>query len=222
MLKTLVSVFLLGMAFGSGACLTSCGPMMLSYSIGSEKKPVSALCAYGLFSLSRIAVYVVIGSLIYGGGKVIAEQFLAGVSQWLLFIGGAFVAVLGVLTLATPAGGDWWARTGACRFLTRHLINRDVKSILLMGLIIGALPCAPLIAFFGYMALVSKTWVGVMLYSLSFGVGTSCSPLPLLMVISGFVPKALIRDNERIRVVVRRLCGIILIVLGAQLIWQGI
>lgn len=108
-----------------------------------------------------------------------------------------------------------------CRFLYRNILEKDSKSIIVFGLIIGFLPCAPLMVVLSYIGLVSKTWLQSIGYSLSFGLGTFFSPLLLLVMLTGMFPKFL-RDKTRIYRIFSIICGLIIIFLGWQLLARAI
>ena len=60
-----LSSFLLGLAFGWGPCLASCGPLVLSYSVGTQKNHWQGLVLYLVFSASRIFIYVMLAVLFF-------------------------------------------------------------------------------------------------------------------------------------------------------------
>lgn len=98
------------------------------------------------------------------------------------------------------------------------ILERDVKSMVLFGLIIGFLPCAPLIAILSYIGLISKTGLTSLLYSLFFGLGTILSPLIFLIILAGLIPKLLIDRTAIYYRIFNIICGLIIIFLGIQLI----
>ena len=215
-IKIICSLFLLGLSFGSGACIASCGPLLITYLVGTEKNVTKSITSYILFSVARIAVYVILSLCVFLVGRFVIMRFVADILRYLVVAGGALIMVMGVLV---AMGKEY--KFALCGVLHKRLIEHDVKSILIMGLVIGLLPCAPLIALFSYVGLVSKTWAQSLVYSLSFGLGTAFSPLIFLAVFAGAMPKFLGARGQAVIRAVRYICAAIIIILGTQLVWRG-
>jgi len=213
MLRTIASLFILGVSFGSGPCLASCGPLFLSYAAGANKNIPGSLAAYLVFSSARIAVYVLLGVLVYLSGRFFTEQVFAATVRYVFLAGGIFIVFMGILM---ALGRD--LNVPACRFLCEKMLDRDRKSLFTFGLIIGLAPCAPLVALFSYVALMSKTAFLAAVYAFSFGLGTLLSPLALLAVFTGAIPGVLNKFKPAFSRALNIACAVILIVLGAQLI----
>jgi ABC-type nickel/cobalt efflux system permease component RcnA len=215
-IKIICSLFLLGLTFGSGACIASCGPLLISYLVGTEKNIAKCITSYIIFSAARIAVYVILSLCVFLVGRFVIMRFVADISRYLAVAGGVLILVMGVLV---AMGKE--KRFAFCGVLHKKLIEHDAKSVLMMGLVIGLLPCAPLIALFSYVGLVSKTWAQSLVYSLSFGLGTAVSPLIFLAVFAGAMPKFLGARGQAVIRAVRYICAAIIIILGMQLVRRG-
>ena len=176
----------MGLSFGAGPCVASCGPLILSYVVGTRKNIISSLRVYILFSLARIVVYLALGITVFFLGGFILDKALGGLSRYVFILGGAFIILVGILTISGRH-----LRFRPLQMLKKNMIERDKKSIIIFGLIIGLLPCAPFLAVISYLGLISKTWLQALLYSLVFGAGTILSPLILLVVAAGFIPRIL-------------------------------
>ena len=101
---------------------------------------------------------------------------------------------------------------------TGGAINRLLKiQPITLGLIIGFLPCAPLLAVLSYIGLISFNWRQSVFYSLVFGIGTLISPLILLVLGAGAISKILL-NKPKIYHIFRFICGLIIILFGLQLI----
>ena len=102
-------------------------------------------------------------------------------------------------------------------------VNRRLSGIqpAVLGLIVGLLPCAPLLAALSYIGLVSFSWQRCIIYSLVFGLGTLISPLILLALGAGVVPRLLL-NKPGISRALRLICGLIIMFLGVQLILRNI
>jgi sulfite exporter TauE/SafE len=159
-------------------------------------------------------VYLLLSIAIFFLGRLTTERFLGDFSKYMLIIGGGFIISVGLLMSLGKR-----LELKFCYSFQKSVLERDKKSILIFGFIIGLLPCAPLLAVLSYIGLVSKSWSMSLLYGLSFGIGTVISPLILLVIIAGIIPKFLI-DKSYDRWF-NLACGLIIIFLGAQLILRA-
>lgn len=208
------SFFILGLSFGAGPCMASCGPLFISYIAGARKGILKSLMAYILFSLARICVYLILSLLVFILGKFVIEKFVSAYSRYLFIAAGAFLVLIGALMAV-----DKKPNLKLCGFLHEHMLARDKKSIITLGLITGLLPCAPLLAVFSYIILVSKGYPETLFYSFSFGIGTFVSPLVFLVIAAGLIPKFLI--GSKYKRAFSLICGLVIIFLGMQLAWKG-
>ena len=216
MIKIILSLFLLGLSFGCGPCIAACGPILISYVVGTKKNIFKGLDVYILFSLARIFVYVVLSLVVFFLGRFTLDRLLGSFSKYIFIVGGAFIVLVGILTaLGKRLEFKPW------QFLQRNIIECDKKSIVLLGLIIGLLPCAPLLATLSYVGLISKTWTNSLLYSLYFGIGTFVSPLILLTMLAGSIPTFLVDKKESYHKIFSFICGLIIIFLGLELIGRA-
>lgn len=216
MLRIIISIFVLGLSFGSGPCLVSCGPLLISYIAATKRNALRAIFVYILFSLARISVYVILSLLVFFLGRFAVENLTAVLSKYIFIVGGIFIGILGVFV----AWGQRW-ESYFCRLIHKHILVQDKKSVFILGLIIGLLPCLPLITILSYIGLISKSWSDSLLYSLSFGLGTFVSPLILLVMLTGLIPKLFLDKQEAYSRYFNLVCGVIMIILGLGLIRRG-
>jgi sulfite exporter TauE/SafE len=214
-IKVVVSLFLLGFSFGAGPCLASCGPLLISYLVGTNKNVARGIISYLLFSAARIATYILLGVCVFLLGRFIMTELVGMAAKYLLIAAGAIILLIGVVMIAGKGRGGPF-----CGFLHKHMLEKDNKSVLILGIVIGLLPCAPLIALFSYIGLVSKTIAHSVLYSIVFGLGTAISPLLILVIFSGLVPK-LTAARERFSRIVTIVSGSVIIIMGLQLLWRA-
>lgn len=211
--KIIISLFFAGLLFGSGPCIASCGPFLIAYIAGAKKSVAKGALVYVLFSTARILVYVVLALAIFFLNRFAIESLLGSLYKYVLMFGGGFIIIIGLfLAFGKKLEFSPW------HFVHKNLLERDKKSIFAVGLIIGLLPCAPLLSVLSYVGLISRTWVSSLLYSLSFGIGTFVSPLILLTILAGIIPRLFIEKKAKYSSVFSFICGIIIIYLGIQLI----
>ncbi len=206
--KITISLFLLGLSFGAGPCLASCGPLLISYIAGTEKKITKSIGAYFIFSLSRILVYLILGLSIFFFGQAI---LLGSFSRYLFLFAGLFIIIIGLL-IAVGKNLNY----KLCQKTQDLFLKKDAKTIITFGLLAGVLPCAPLISVVSYIGLMAKHWLNSLVYSLAFGLGTVISPLFLLVVFAGLIPKII--NKPSFYRVFNLICGLIIIFLGFQLL----
>ncbi len=213
MLRIYISFFLLGVSLGSGPCMVSCGPLLVSYVAGTGKNIGKSILVYLLFSTGKIIAYILLGLLIFRGGQI-AMEMSTGVGRYIYLIGGLFLILIGIL-LALKGKIE----NRLCGNLQGFFLKKDIKTVLAFGLIIGFLPCAPLVSVLAYIALISKTWANNSLYSFSFGLGTLFSPLLIIIVLAGLLPR-LTRAREKLFRWLNLIGGLVIVFLGLQLVWR--
>ena len=214
--KIILSLFLSGLLLGSGPCLATCGPVLISYIAATRQNPKQAILVWLLFSLSRICVYLILSVAIFLLGEFLVKQNIAYVSGYIYFFGGIIIALIGVLTII----GDSKGVGHICSIVSEQLNKRLLRiQPIALGVIMGLLPCAPLLAVLSYIGLVSLAWQQCIFLSLIFGLGTLISPLILLALGAGVVPKLLL-NRPRVYRILRIICGVIIVFFGVQLVIQ--
>jgi len=208
------SLFITGIFVGSGPCLLSCGPLLLSYVASTKTGAVSGIKTYLIFCGVRLAVYLSFGA---GAGLIgawVVHRLVESEALAVLFVAfGAFLILMGFFIILEDAVPQRWRMSLTCC----HEGRADLRNIAVFALIVSLAPCAPLLALFGYIALVSNTWykgVGLMA---AFGLGTVLSPMILLMFLTGWFGSWL-KSHRVVLRLVRVASGLIFIFLGARLI----
>ncbi len=182
------------------------------------------LKAYIIFSLARVAVYIILALVIFFLGRFALERLLGGYSKYIVILGGGFIIFVGAMMAVGKkpeiSGKNPLLHLLSSRWqvLQKNILEQDKKSLVMLGLIIGFLPCAPLLAILSYVGLISKSWLSSLFYSLSFGLGTFISPLLLLTVLAGAIPLLLPEKEALYSRLLSILCGCVIIFLGIQLI----
>lgn len=210
MYKLNFSFFLLGLAFGIGPCLASCGPLLISYIAATNKNIKTSVFVYLLFSLSRVSVYSVLSISIFLFGQALTNYFVGNLSRYLFIFGGLFIISIGVLVMLGNA-----PQNQLCQRMHSFFLKKDAKTVIILGLVIGILPCAPLISILSYIGLMAKSWLNALLLGFSFGLGTTFSPLLILAAASGSISK--FAANNKFYRIFYVSCGAIIIFLGFQL-----
>lgn len=226
MIKLTWTFFLFGLLFGSGPCLASCGPLLLTYISGSGKNILSGLLAYILFSLGRIFAYLLIACLFIILGNFVTQRLVGEYSKIASVTGGSFIIIVGIMMILGKQN-NLLIHSGNSNFLVKlfgglekGLLERDKKTVFTLGLVTGILPCAPLISLFSYIGLSFKGWFEGLTCSLSFGLGTFFSPLILLALLAGALSGSVAKRNYyRVFSII---CGLIILFLGVNLILRSL
>jgi sulfite exporter TauE/SafE len=199
--------------------MASCGPLVISYIAGTKKNILQGLGVYLIFSLSRISTYLILAVSVFFLGRFTVEHLAADYSKYIAIVGGIFIVVVGVLV---AFGQHLTLGLINLKRIEKFILKQDTKSMVLFGLITGFLPCAPLIVLLSLISLISRSWFNSLIYSFSFGLGTLISPLVLLVILAGLIPRFL----SGYRVLFYRFfniaCGLVIIFLGIQLIRSGV
>ncbi len=213
MIDVIMLLFLNGVFFGSVLCVASCGPLVLSYITASKRSSRESFKVWALFSLGRIIITTILGMVAGLFGQFVIQKFYSGIVIDIIFIlAGLFILVMGLIMLFEEK-----LRFDICKKFHSHFINTHRKASLSMGIIVGMLPCAPLLGILLYIALVSKNFIQGGVYAFSFSLGTFFSPLMLLVVLAGALPKIMAK-KPKTYLIFRRICGIIICYLGINLI----
>ncbi len=207
----IIELLSIGITMAFGPCLFFCTPIILSYIAGTQDNWRKGFKSVLIFSLSRAIVYVLLGLLTGFFGKILTTT-LDKYSLTIYLIGGIFISLSGILILMGKN-----PNLHLCQILRKYSIENDIRSSIILGIIIGLLPCTPLLGILVYISLISKNlWQGALL-GFSFGVGTIISPLIIFGILVSSLPKKIIK-NPKIFDIFKKACGFLLFLFGIQLI----
>lgn len=210
-MSTAMELFIIGITVSLGPCFAFCGPVILPYIAATRRGWKEGLKATLIFLFSRLVAYIILGLLAGLLGRLLIlwlRQF-----EYLIFlIGGILILIIGLMIIFGKESHPL-----LCQFLSRQVVDNNIKGPMLLGLIVGILPCLPILAVLSYIALKSQNlWQGAF-YGFSFGMGKFISPLIPLGVLASSLPKVLIK-NQRIYNFFNRLCGFILFFIGLNFV----
>ncbi len=220
----LISVFLMGL-LGGVHCLGMCGGVvaMLSGGLDSQTRANSQKTA--LFHLSynigRISSYILMGALFGLMGALLAQTLQMSVLDKMLRIfSGTLMIMVGLYIGNWSSGIQVLEKFGAklWRLLQpltqRFLPIRDLKSAFFTGLLWGGIPCGLVYGALSF-AILSGSMADGALIMLAFGLGTLPS---LLLMASAATKLSHLVQNPK----VRKLSGLLVIVLGVAALWMPI
>ena len=210
-MSTAIELFIIGITVSFGPCLAFCSPVILPYIAATRRGWRDGLIVILIFSFTRLIAYCLLGLLAGLFGSLLAQRFHQ--FGYLVFlVGGMFISLLGLLIILGKEPGHH-----LCQALRKQVVDNRIKGPVMLGLIVGILPCLPLLGVLAYIALEAQNlWHGAF-YGLAFGMGKFISPLIPLGVLASALPAGLIK-NHRIYGFFSRLCGFILFLIGVNLV----
>jgi sulfite exporter TauE/SafE len=209
--------FSLGLV-GSLHCLQMCGPIVLSYSLPLGQAPrVTQTLGHLSYNLGRIVTYSALGAAAGIGGGAVRD--LSGFKSAGTIVAGALMIVAGILLSGIlPKSGLIQInafRPGSLlsRAASRVLQSATPRSKLVLGLILGFLPCGLVYAAL-LKAAETANPVGGALTMLAFGVGTA-GALFAMGLFSSTIGRWLGRWSNRI-------ASVAVILMGIWLLYKGL
>lgn len=224
-----LSALVLGIVYGATFCTLTCSPFIASYIIGSDRGTRRGVVLSVVFNGGRVVTY---GALGLAAG-LLGSAFLTDgtYATWGALAFGAAVAAIGVWMAARRRPGRRgtgcacsqeasWARRLWHRLEPREG-NGGELSAGLMGLLIGLVPCPPLVALLVFAAAMGSAGTGLAL-GLLFGIGTVVSPIIIVAAAAGWFSDRIASEAPTMRGAVMRAGGLMLLVLGAWTVYNAL
>jgi len=211
MKESLSYLFLSGLILGSGPCVGFCAPILTGFIAAYKQSLGKALISYLYFSAGKLASYIVLGALCGMFSEILKSNLFFSYLNIVNIILGFFVLIIGVLTIIAqePLNNKY------CAFFAKG----NLSNVSILGLLAGLSPCLPLLGILNYIVIIARSPFEGMFYALIFGLGTSISPVILLVGLSGKLAGSL-SANHRIKAVIKIISSVVLIYLGARIILQ--
>jgi len=206
----IIQLFLIGLTSSFSACLVFCSPLIVGY-IGTTRRGWSSgLKAVSLILASRLAGFIILGLLAAMAGRLLLD-WLIGAKSILFALGGLFIVSLGVIIIVSHE-----ARNPFCRIAGKIKSVSTPGDLILLGLVMAILPCAPHLVLLGFVALSATSIFQGMALAAAFGIGASISPL-ILGAVSGELSRITLSKGW-ITAAFRIFCGGLIIAVGLQLL----
>jgi sulfite exporter TauE/SafE len=213
----LYSMVVLGL-LGTAHCVGMCGPLVLALPMRRGR-----VSAHLLYHLGRITTYTIVGAVIGAFGARVGHldsggsADLGGMARMqvvLSLIAAALLLLFGLVRLGIVNEPSWMAAASPAKLPGFAAVQRRVVtghrgvSMVLLGLMLGLLPCGLSFGAFAAALPAGGAWQGA-LRLLAFGLGTLPGLLLLGTVAAGFA-----RRHARL---FDRLAGLLLVGLGGSL-----
>ncbi len=211
MKENLLFLFLSGIILGSGPCVSFCAPILMSYACIYKDSLKKATVSYLVFSLCKIISYLILGMLCGVFAGVLKSDAFLRYSETINIILGIFILIIGISVLFSknPMAGKY------CTFLHKG----NIRNVGILGFLVGFSPCLPLFGILNYIVIISNSVFDAVFYAFVFGLGSSLSPLLLLVSLSGKFSDWFSR-SEKSKLVLNIVCALILIFLAGRIILQ--
>jgi len=198
--------------------MATCGPVLISFIAGTKKSPSGAIWGWLVFSITRLIIYIFLGSIAGLAGSSLFQRFYWMAPGYIIWvIAGLFITFLGLLIILGKN-----THFKICQMLNESLIQHNTKSYITLGVLIGIFPCVPLVGILSYITMISTNISHGIFMSATFGLGTIISPLVLLSIAAGTIPRLRILQDERNLAIFQKMCGVILFILGLHIIVRTI
>jgi sulfite exporter TauE/SafE len=211
MRESLYYLFLSGLILGSGPCLGFCAPILVSFIANYRPSLKKALVSYLSFSSAKLISYMIIGVLCGIFSGIFKSGIFIGYLNIINIILGIFILAIGILTLIAkePLSNKY------CLFLSKG----NLKNASLLGFLAGFSPCLPFFGILNYIIIISRSPLEGLIYAFVFGLGTTISPVILLIGLSGKLAGDF-SNNEKIKMLIKVVSSLVLISLGVIIILQ--
>jgi len=219
MKENLYYLFISGLILGSGPCLSLCAPVLVSYTAIHKKTFKDSFFSYLIFSSSKLLGYCILGILCALGVKIIASPLGAKYLGLIYLIIGCFIILIGITTIFYKGNKLNLGCRRSHPFRGSWIHKGNIRNVGILGFLIGLAPCLPLLGILNYIILISDSFFSTIGFCIVFGLGTIISPLFLMVMLSGRLAEVLSK-NDKLKIIIRILCGGIIIFLGGRIILQ--
>ena len=224
--ESLYLVFLAtGFTVGFGHCIGMCGPIVVSLSLNLKER--NLLLPHLLYNTGRIITYAILGGLagILGSFAVLTSSILS-LQKGALTLAGILVLLMGLAMGGWIPFGRFFGESDSSssafsKCFHRLSASRTPLVYLLLGLLLGLLPCGPV-----YTVLIASARAGMneqtafqgflsgMGLMLAFGVGT----VPSLLLVGKLAGLGWIKA----RPLIYKISSVFMVLVGIYFIIQGI
>lgn len=222
-----LSALLLGIVYGATFCTLTCSPFIASYIIGSDRGTGRGMWLSVIFNGGRVVTYGLLGLIVgLAGGAFLVEGVYA---LWGAIFFGIAVALIGIWIAVRRRPGSLgcgctkeasWTQRAWHRIEPREGDGGEISAAG-MGLLIGLVPCPPLIALLVFSAAVGSAGTGLVL-GLLFGIGTVISPIIIIAAMAGWFSDRIAKEAPTLTRGVQRVAGLMLVVLGVWTAYRAV
>jgi len=163
----IIAMLVMGFLYGFGPCSVFCAPIITPMILSSAKSARDGLLQYITFKAGKILVYSLLGLTMGFVGSTISYSLPSEVF-------GGFLILMGVLILIKKV-------PKICHLFSK---TKSFHATFISGIVIGFVPCPPLLAVLAVAALSQSALTGLLI-GFFFGLGGMLSPLLLISLFAG-------------------------------------
>ncbi len=201
----LFGIWLLGLSVGLTACTAACLPFMSTWVVGQGRGGFSAFKDTLGFALGKVGAYALLGMAAGLAGEIIVDYLSGPVGHI-------------VIGLASIFGAVWLFKVSAPKTACDQPYKLQRFPPFVMGFALSFTPCAPLSALLFACAYSGDPWLGLS-YGAVFGLGSTLTPLLIVMPAIGVLGKSLRRDRPWIGAWLRYGAVAVFLALGTRRLW---
>ncbi len=205
--------------FGIGFSFGLCGPCLWNYmiiiaSIAPVYRFKKGLRYIFSFLTGRFCAYLLLGFVVGESAKLLKAFLSSSLVVCFKIIGAVIIIFLGLWVIFVKD------KNFLCRKMNIDSLN--VGNFFLLGILIGILPCAPLLALLIEISIISKDGIEGAFYMFFFGAGIFLSSLIILSALNTILSSIFrkVISSNKIKLGFRIMCGVLLILLGIKIISQ--
>jgi sulfite exporter TauE/SafE len=213
-----------GFTVGFGHCIGMCGPIVVSLSLNSKESHL--VFRHLLYNAGRVITYGILGGLAgtLGSFTILASSILS-LQKGVLIFAGILILLMGLAMGGWLPFGNFFGSGGSSsvfsKWFQRFSAAKSSVCFLLLGLLLGLLPCGPV-----YTVLIASARAGMSAESalqaflsgmglmVAFGVGT----LPALLLMGKLAGLGWLKSRQ----VIYRISSVLMVLVGVYFIIQGI
>jgi len=213
-LSTLFSIFIVGLSYGSTACMFSCMPFLTPLLMSNANSTKEALGVIIPFSLGRVFSYTLLAVIAYLSSfwvkKILNDTDITSTILGLVTIGmGCFIFY------------GSFKKSSTCRVKKTTIKDKKRFGFFTMGAAMAINPCAPILTLVG-VAINSTAVLSAFLHGIFFGLGAVLFSILFYGLIFSKLIRGLMMQFSSCKLWIDRAMALFLMILGAQVMLGNI
>ena len=209
-----ISLFISGVVISWGPCFFFCGSIVVPFLASLREGFLKGLKAVLIFSFFRALSYTLLSAIFGGLTRLLIGNYYKSKISFIVYLFASFFIIFSGVVMLTYR---ILPHQRICQIVEKKVKFYGIRTIVFLGLLLGFLPCFPLLSIFTYIALNSINVADSIMMGLSFGLGTLVSPL---LFIIPFFSQISLWVSEKIYFyrIFHLICAGIFIFLGIQML----
>lgn len=205
----LFSLFLLGLSYGSTACMFSCMPFLTPLLIANSSSLRGAMSVMVPFSLGRITSYMII-AVVASYSSILIKNILNDTAIFQFLLGGITMSIAVIIVLNS------YKKNSSCCSI-KNSPNKSLFGCYFIGASISFNLCLPVMTLIAASANTTSTLEAI-LYGLWFGFGAVIASFVIFGLIFYKISKKLIAEFSKYKKLIERVAAVMLFLVGLMTI----